>query len=219
MKTKKVALLGVLGALALVLGFLEHLVIPDIPFLPVGAKPGLSNVVTMFTLMNFGFPAAIYITLIKALFALITRGVTASVMSLCAGIFSVTVMCVMLKFKDKVFSLVGISILSAVAHNMAQLAVACVISGTVSLVNYSKYLLIFSLVTGFVTGSMLTVLVPRVGKIKSIYIKDVEPALFHVMVTMISGIVHFGSLSHTCGSTPNHPKIMFSTPVGPGRKK
>ena len=171
MKTKKVALLGVLGALALVLSFLEHLVIPDVPFLPVGAKPGLSNVVTMFTAMSLGFPSAVYITLIKALFALVTRGVTASAMSLCAGILSVTVMCIMLKTKDKVFSLVGISILCAVAHNMAQLAVACVISGTVSLINYGKYLLIFSLVAGFVTGSMLAVLMPRVEKIKSIYIR------------------------------------------------
>lgn len=173
MKTKKVTLLGILGALALVLGFLEHLVIPDIPFLPVGAKPGLSNVVTMFTAMNFGFPAAIYISLIKALFALITRGATASVMSLCGGVLSVCVMCIMLKVRGNVFSLVGISVLCAIAHNMAQLTVACVISGTASLFNYGKYLLIFSLITGFVTGVMLSVLVPRVEKIKGIYIKDV----------------------------------------------
>ena len=173
MKTKKVALLGIMGALALVLGFLEHLVIPDIPFLPVGAKPGLSNVVTMFTAMNFGFPAAIYISLLKALFALITRGATASLMSLCGGVLSVCVMCIALRLSDKIFSLVGISILCAIAHNMAQLTVACFISGTASLFNYGKYLLIFSLVTGFVTGVMLSMLMPRIQKIKGIYIKDV----------------------------------------------
>ena len=173
MKTKKVALLGVLGALALVLGFLEHLVIPDIPFLPVGAKPGLSNIVTMFTATAFGFPSAIYIALIKSFFALITRGLTASVMSLCGGVLSVCVMCIMLKDSRKTFSFVGVSILCAIAHNMAQLTVACVISGTVSLFNYGKYLLIFSLVTGFVTGTVLTVLMPSVERVKGIYIKDV----------------------------------------------
>lgn len=173
MKTKKVALLGVLGALALVLSFLEHLVIPDIPFLPVGAKPGLSNIVTMFTATAFGFPSAIYIALIKAVFALITRGVTASVMSLCGGVLSVCVMCIMLKDSRKTFSFVGVSILCAIAHNMAQLTVACVVSGTVSLFNYGKYLLIFSLVTGFVTGTVLTVLMPSVERVKGIYIKDV----------------------------------------------
>ena len=173
MKTKKVALLGVLGALALVLSFLEHLVIPDIPFLPVGAKPGLSNIVTMFTATAFGFSSAIYIALIKAVFALITRGVTASVMSLCGGVLSVCVMCIMLKDSRKTFSFVGVSILCAIAHNMAQLTVACVVSGTVSLFNYGKYLLIFSLVTGFVTGTVLAVLMPSVERVKGIYIKDV----------------------------------------------
>ena len=174
MKAKKVALLGILGALALVLGFLEHLIIPDIQFLPVGAKPGLSNIVTMLTAISFGFPSSLYIVMIKALFALITRGATASAMSFCGGVLSVCVMCLLLKGRDRVFSYVGISVLCAVAHNMGQLAVACVISGTASLINYGKYLLIFSLVTGFVTGSMLTVIMPRVEKIKGIYIKDVK---------------------------------------------
>ena len=50
MKTNKTAFLGIMAALSLVLGFLENMLIPDIPFLPVGAKPGLSNVVTMFVL-------------------------------------------------------------------------------------------------------------------------------------------------------------------------
>ncbi len=174
MKTKKVALLGILSSLALVLGFLEHLVIPDIPFLPVGAKPGLSNIVTMLTAVSLGFPSALCITIVKSLFALITRGVTASVMSFCGGVLSVCVMCVLLKFKDKVFSYIGISILCAIAHNIGQLIAACVISGTASLINYGKYLLIFSLITGFVTGSMLSLLMPRAEKIKGIYIKDVE---------------------------------------------
>ena len=173
MKTKKIALLGILGALALVLGFLEHLVIPDIPFLPVGAKPGLSNIITMFTAVSFGLPAAIYIALIKAVFALITRGITASVMSLCGGVLSVCVMCIVLKTGRRVFSFTGISVLCAIAHNMAQLTVACVISGTASLFNYGKYLLIFSLVTGFVTGTVLTVLMPSVERVRGIYIKDV----------------------------------------------
>ena len=55
MKTKKLTLLSILSALALVLGFTENLLLPDIPFLPVGGKPGLSNIVTMFTASFYGF--------------------------------------------------------------------------------------------------------------------------------------------------------------------
>lgn len=165
MNTKKTAFLGMMAALALVLSFLENMLIPDIPFLPVGAKPGLSNVVTMYVAATMGFPGAISITLIKGIFALLTRGATASFMSLSGGILSTVALCLVIKLKDKVFSFVGIGIICAVAHNMGQLMAACAVSGTYSLINYAKYLLIFSLVTGSITGVMLTLLMPRIEKI------------------------------------------------------
>lgn len=172
MKTKKVTFLGMMGALALVLGFLENMLIPDIPFLPVGAKPGLSNVVTMYVATVFGFPGAIYITLIKALFALITRGAAASFMSLCGGLLSTAVTCILLRTGRKNFSFWGIGIASACMHNMGQLIAACLISGTFALLNYGKYLLIFSLITGSVTGVMLLILMPRVEKFSDFYKKQ-----------------------------------------------
>ena len=165
MNTNKTAFLGMMSALALVLGFLESMLIPDIPFLPVGAKPGLSNVVTMYVASVMGFPGAICITLIKAGFAFITRGMTASLMSLTGGLFSTLVLCIVIKQRDKVFSFIGIGIICAAAHNMGQLMAALCVTGTYSLINYAKYLLIFSLITGSVTGFMLTVLMPRIEKI------------------------------------------------------
>lgn len=70
--------MGIMGALALVLSFCENMLIPDIPFLPPGAKPGLANIVTMLVASVSGFTGAMCITLTKAIFALITRGVTDS---------------------------------------------------------------------------------------------------------------------------------------------
>lgn len=171
MKSKKVAFLGMMGALALVLGFLENMLVPDIPFLPVGAKPGLSNIVTMYVATVAGFPGAIYITLIKALFTLLTRGVTASFMSFCGGFLSTAVTCILLKTGRKNFSFWGIGVASACMHNMGQLVAACFISGTFALINYGKYLLVFSLITGSVTGVMLLILMPRVEKFSDFYKK------------------------------------------------
>lgn len=167
MKANKVAFFGTMGSLALIMGFLENLFIPDIPFLPVGAKPGLSNIVTMYVATASGFPGALYIVLIKALFAVITRGVTAGVMSLCGGILSAAVTCILLKAGKKHFSFWGIGVMSAVMHNMGQLTVACVISGSLALLNYGKYLLIFSLITGSVTGFMLMTIMPRIPQWKN----------------------------------------------------
>ncbi len=162
MKTKKLTLLSLLSALALVLSFMENMLLPDISFLPVGAKPGLSNIVTMFTASFYGFSGAIYITLIKGLFALFTRGATAAVMSLCGGVLSTAVMCLMIKKEGKNLSYIGIGVLSASVHNIGQLFAACFITGTASLLSYGKYLLLFGLITGFVTGTVLEVSLPKI---------------------------------------------------------
>lgn len=167
MTTKKLSLLGILGAVSLVLGLFESILLPDIPFLPVGAKPGLSNVVTMYTASIMGFPGAVYITLIKAVFALVTRGTTAGFMSFCGGLLSTAIVCMLIKSRGRIFSFLGIGVAGAVMHNFGQLIAACVISGTFALLNYGKYLLIFAVITGTVTGSMLLILMPRLSKIGS----------------------------------------------------
>ena len=165
MKTNKVAFLGVLGAVALVLSFLESMLVPDIPFLPVGAKPGLSNIVTMYVAGTMGLPGAIYITMLKALFALITRGATGAFMSFSGGFLSTIAVCLLIKYQGRIFSYLGLGIIGAMMHNIGQLIAACIVSGTFALMNYGKYLLIFALITGAVTGSVLLVLMPRLEKI------------------------------------------------------
>ena len=165
MKTNKVAFLGIFGAVALVLSFLESMLVPDIPFLPVGAKPGLSNIVTMYIAGAVGFPGALYITMLKALFALITRGATGAFMSFSGGLLSTVCVCLLIKYQGRVFSYLGLGIIGAVMHNSGQLMAACVVSGTFALINYGKYLLIFALITGAVTGTVLMLLMPRLEKI------------------------------------------------------
>lgn len=165
MKTNKIALLGIFGAVALVLSFLEGMLIPDIPFLPVGAKPGLSNIITMYIAGTIGFPGAVYITMLKALFALITRGATGAFMSFSGGLLSTVAVCLLIKYQGRLFSYLGLGIIGAVMHNLGQLVAACIVSGTFALMNYGKYLLIFALITGTVTGSVLLVLMPRLSKI------------------------------------------------------
>ena len=51
--TQRVAFTGMLGALALALSAMETL-IPPLPMLPPGAKPGLSNLATMYAAYSAG---------------------------------------------------------------------------------------------------------------------------------------------------------------------
>lgn len=162
--TNQLALLGIFGALALVLSLVETVFLPDIPFLP-GAKPGLSNVVTMFAGSFCGPWAAISIALLKALFALATRGATAGLLSFSGGMVSVLFLILLLPWQGKSISFLGIGVLCAAGHNCGQLLAAAALTGTPALFHYTKYLLLFSLCSGTLTGLLLGAVMPRLQKL------------------------------------------------------
>lgn len=163
-RTSFIALVAVLGAQALALSYLENF-IPAVPGLPPGAKPGFSNIVTMFAASSLGLPGALCITLIKSVFAGITRGTTAFLMSGVGGLFATVVMVIFLRMQKNPFGIMGISVMAAIAHNAGQLIVACSISGTPALaVGYGPFLLIFAVLTGTVTGTILRIVMPALQK-------------------------------------------------------
>ena len=159
--TSSVALLGLLAALALALSFLEGL----LPALPVpGAKLGLSNIVTMYALTALSLPAALGITAVKAVFALL-RGGSAFLMSAAGGLLSTLVMALCLRlFRGKMGD-IGIGIAGAVAHNAGQWLMALLVIGPAVLA-YAPWLLLMALATGMVTGLTLHLLLPAIGKLR-----------------------------------------------------
>ena len=90
-RTQRIAFNGLLGTLALVLSAWEGM-LPPIPVLPPGAKLGLSNLVTMYAAGTVGLGPALCIAILKGLFAGITRGFVAMLMSLSGGVASTLVM-------------------------------------------------------------------------------------------------------------------------------
>ncbi|MBQ2774529.1 MAG: Gx transporter family protein [Clostridia bacterium] len=163
MKARKTALMGILCAQALALSFLENL-IPAMPFMPPGAKPGFSNIVTMFTALTMGLPQAMCVTVIKAAFAGVTRGFTAFCMSLAGGVLSTLAMWLLTRVKSEWFGFIGVAVISAVCHNIGQLLAAVIFTGTKAVLGYAPVLMIFSVVTGIVTGTILCVIMPVLQK-------------------------------------------------------
>lgn len=160
--TYKIALFGILGAVALVLNYLEGL-LPMSAFMPPGAKAGLSNIATMLAASTLGLCPALAIALIKALFAMITRGSTAFFMSLCGGVLSTATMYVLFKLSRRTGYLV-IGVISALMHNLGQLAVAAILVGNGAVLGYAPVLLISGIVTGALTGSILRAVMPAILK-------------------------------------------------------
>lgn len=161
--TYKIALFGVLSAVALTLSYLEGL-IPTVAFMPPGAKMGFSNIATMFAASSMGIVSALAITFIKALFAGITRGVTAFFMSFCGGILSTVTMYLLFKFSKKT-GYMAIGIICALVHNFGQLIVAIITAGNLSVLGYAPVLLISGTVTGAVTGTVLRAVMPSLERV------------------------------------------------------
>lgn len=164
-KTIKLTILSLLCALSVVLSVADSM-IPAMPFMPPGAKLGLSNVVTMYASGAFGLIPALIISVIKSLFAGLTRGFMAFLMSFFAGAASTVVSGLLLISSKKVFSLVGIGIVGAIVHNLTQLIVVISITKTFSLIYYLPILIIFAVITGSLTGVVLNISIPALEKIK-----------------------------------------------------
>ena len=124
---RRVALLGVLFALAAVLSLFEG-ALAGAMGLPPGVKPGLANTVVMFALLFLGLPPAACLAVLKALLALLTRGAVAGALSLCGGLFSVGVMWLLRRFGKPTPFILSAS--GALAHNAGQLAVFAALWGT-----------------------------------------------------------------------------------------
>ena len=172
---RSIAVFGLLGALAVVIAAFESALLPALPFLPPGAKPGLSNIVTTFAVSAFSL-GGVYVTLCKAAFAWLTRGGTAALMSLAGGLLSTLALWLLLRAPRRM-SYIGVSLIAAVCHNAGQLAAAAALSGTPALFHYGKYLLLLAALTGFVTGVILNIVMPRIAAVFDLYFrgKDAHP--------------------------------------------
>ncbi len=149
--TKKVALCAVLVALALALSYAERffplqLLIP----LP-GIKLGLANVVSLIALFLLESRAALGVVTLRCILgAMFGGGITGLLFSLTGALLSFGVM--QAAKRIPCFSIYGVSILGAAAHNIGQIAAAMLLMQTVTIASYLPYLLLVALFTGFATG-------------------------------------------------------------------
>lgn len=152
----RVSLIGLLGALAVTLSFLEGL-LPPLPLTPPGFRLGLSNLVCMVASQLFGVPAALFLAVLKGGFAFLTRGVSAGLMSLSGAVLSTVCSGLLLRKTRISYRLVGIC--GALAHNAAQLACAWLLASK-AVLWYAPVLILLSLLSGLLTGVLLQLLLP-----------------------------------------------------------
>lgn len=163
-KVKRLALMGLLFALAMALSFLESL-LPALPMLPPGIRLGLSNIVTMYALFVLGPVSGYTIAVLKALFVLLTRGAVAAAMSAAGGAFSVTIMLLLSLLPGIKEQYLLLSVFGGAAHNIGQLVMARFIINNQYVWYYFPVLLAAGLLMGAITGMALRVVLPYLNRL------------------------------------------------------
>jgi len=152
-RTSKLVYLGLMVGIALALHIIESFL--PIPAPVPGAKLGLANIAALYVIIRMGTRDAVIVTILRTtLGALYGAGLFAPtfLLSFAGGVVSTLVMGICHRVFGKHFSIMGLSVLGAVTHNVAQLAAACLMFEQIGFFYYLPYLLFYALPTGFFVG-------------------------------------------------------------------
>ncbi len=174
-------------SLALILSYIESL-LPDFTGIP-GVKLGLANSMTLITMEIYGRREAFIVLILRILLTgLLFGNMFGILFSLSGGLLAFLAMAVsygirgndssfgsarhetepvpksMPDFAERHgagFSIIGVSILGAVFHNIGQLCAAAFIVKELKIVYYGPVLLVSGLFTGFLVGFLAKLILPR----------------------------------------------------------
>lgn len=152
MNTKQLARSALLVAAALALSYLERFIPLNLVVPLPGVKLGLANIVTMFALYTLEKRQAFAILVLRCCLGSLFGGLSGLAMSLTGGVLAFWTM--VLAKKLPLFSVYGVSLLGAAAHNLGQVLAASVMMGSVYTFYYLPFLLLTALATGLLTGTI-----------------------------------------------------------------
>jgi len=159
MKTKKLTELALLTALALII-FIVELRIPN-PIPIPGVKLGLANIITVYAVYHYRVKEVFMIVIVRIVLG---------------SVFSGSIMALMYSFAGSMLCLAGMiplhkviparsiwicSVLGAVLHNVGQISVAIMVTGTFGVIAYLPFLLVSGCAAGAFTGLCAQLLVNR----------------------------------------------------------
>ncbi len=146
---KKMAYFGMFVALAFIFSYVEA-IFPISIAIP-GIKLGLANIVVLIVLYAYGSKEAFAISIVRIILIALTFSNTFTMIySLAGGLLSWATMSLFKRW-DK-FSIIGVSVVGGVSHNIGQLFVAALLIQTSSLIYYLPVLIIGGIVTGVIIG-------------------------------------------------------------------
>lgn len=161
---RKVALLGLMTSVALILSYFEAILPPIWSAVP-GIKMGLPNIVMVFVLYRFGVKECAMVSFVRIFIVALLFGNFMTLAYSFAGAFLSIALMALCK-KTNLFSVVGTSVVGGVAHNLGQITVAIFLFKTVQLGYYMAVLAVTGTVAGVAIGMAGAFLLNRLRKFK-----------------------------------------------------
>ncbi len=171
MSTKRIVMLSVLMALGIVLNAMENVFLPW-TILPIpGARIGLANIVFLMMLLLENFKLTLTLSVLRIFILGALTGTIATPvfpLSLGGAVLSLLLMKIArLALGDKL-SLIGLSIIGAVGHNLGQLVVLSMLPGLfpgfTALYLLLPGLLLMAIPAGMITGWVVERIFPTIAR-------------------------------------------------------
>ena len=158
MNTRKIALVGILTASAIVISILESF-IPSIGI--PGIKLGLANIVILITLYELGVKEAILVNSLRVFIVGLLRGSLLSMgflMSLTGAVMSLGIM-ILFYLIVKKFSVIGVSVIGSIFHITGQILIAWIFLETHYILYYLPIIAISAIITGVLVGIVAQIII------------------------------------------------------------
>ncbi len=160
----KVTSLGLLAAIAMIIGYLES----QLPFSLIipGMKLGLCNLVIVYVIYRYSIKEALMVSLVRILVLGFLFGNMMSI-AFSAGGSIVSILSMGLLKKTDKFSVCGVSVFGGCAHNIGQLIVALAVIPLRAVLAYMPFLTLAGSVTGMFIGIISMIMIARLDAIKA----------------------------------------------------
>ncbi len=160
--TKKLTLLALFTAVAMLFSYIEMLLPPILPAVP-GIKMGLPNIIIIFVLYRFSLKEAAAVSLVRIfLTALLFGNAMTLIYSIAGASLSLAAQWLVKKW-DR-FSVLGVSIVGGVFHNLGQVLTAAVLMQTREIIYYMAVLLFSGILSGIIVGLLAFLLIKAAKK-------------------------------------------------------
>jgi len=153
--TRKITKLAAFISVAVILGYVESL----FPPIAAGVKLGISNTVIIAVLYIHGGKDAYIVSVLKVILCMALFGsITSLIYSLSGAVLSLSAM--IIAKKSKSFSIISVSGLGGLCHNLAQFVCAYIIIGK-GVLFYLPVLCLSGVLCGVLTGIAAQLIIKR----------------------------------------------------------